>query len=170
MMLIPERLVASMRILSANFDDGKTNWAIAGSVALALHGLPVNPKDLEAVTDALNIEFMDRVLEKKRVFAPGLHMGEPLMRLTVGQYSLTPEPDFAHSLRYEPTILKLMSGLEYREQGGQWHKAPDFMEHLERIRFQDMSFPVVSLQWLLEYYIHLERPGRVNLIRSKLNA
>ncbi len=163
--MIPDRIGAALRLLQGHFDDGKTEWAIAGSVALALHGLPVNPKDLEAVTNTLNIDYMDRVLEKNRVFAPGTHLDERLMRLTIGQYALAPDPDLAHISRYEPTQLKLMSGIEYRHENGQWVKAPDFKQSL---RYGEMGLPIVSLEWLLDYYTHLERPGRANLIRSKL--
>lgn len=153
--MIPERITSALRVFQSRFDDGKTQWALAGSVAMALHGLPVNPKEIEVVTDKLNLDYIDRVLEKDRVFAPGLHLDERLVRLTMGQYSLPPVG----------TPLRLLCGLEYRQESGQWIKAANFQEGRH---FGELGLPLVSLEWLLDYYTYLERPARVNVILSKL--
>jgi len=39
--LLPERIVQVLRVICPILNDARVEWAVSGSLALSLHGLPV---------------------------------------------------------------------------------------------------------------------------------
>ncbi|MDX2005888.1 MAG: hypothetical protein SFU83_11470 [Meiothermus sp.] len=158
MLIIPDALTRAVSLIYPRLDDGKTLWAIAGSLAMALHGLPAMPKDIDLITNTAGAENIDQRLAEFRVFAPGLHQGDHALRYHAGKY------------RLEGVSVETLSQLEYLQPSGGWKRPRDFLEGRQDVRYLGMSLPVVSLQWLLEFYTQTQRPARVVLIRSKLEG
>ena len=158
MLIVPDALTKAISLVYPRLDDGKTLWAIGGSFAMALHGLPAMPKDIDLITNSLGAANIDQKLLEFQVFAPGLHQGDHALRYHAGKY------------RLEGVSVETISQLEYRQMDGGWKKARDFVEGQQTIKYLGMSLPVVSLGWLLEFYTQTQRPARVMLIRSRLEG
>lgn len=155
MILLPDKITAALRVLLHTLDQG-VEWAISGSLALALYGLPVVPKDIDLQTDRSGADALSRLLQAYQVYPPGLHLGVRLMRSYLAQY------------RIEGVVVEVMGDLEYQSVNGSWHRAPDFKLQRRTQEYLGISVPVVSLEYLHEFYLQLQRPARVALIEAKL--
>jgi hypothetical protein len=157
MILLPDKITAALKVLSSTLGEG-VEWAVSGSLALALYGLPVVPKDIDLQTDRAGADAIARLLGAYQVYPPGLHLGVRLMRSYLGQY------------RVEGVVVEVMGDLEYQSVNGSWHNAPDFKLQRRTLEYLGISVPVVSLEYLHEFYLQLQRPARVALIEAKLEA
>lgn len=154
--LMPERIVQVLRVICPILNDARVEWAVSGSLALALHGLPVVPKDVDIQTDRVGAEQMTQLLTEYLVYPPGMHLGVRLVRSYLAQYKI-------HDM-----VVEVMGNLEFQTLNGRWLPAPDFHQKRQVIDYLGLSIPIVSLEYLLEFYTQLQRPGRVALIAAKL--
>lgn len=122
-------------------------WAISGSVALALQGVPVRPRDLDiltgaehagAVADAIGGEVVEPVADRERDGIRGR-----LGRRRVGDIE-----------------VEILGGVQNRFPDGGWTDPPDVAA--ERVYVDGV--PVVSLGALRASYAARGRDDRVGLI------
>ncbi|WP_337869193.1 hypothetical protein [Meiothermus sp.] len=156
--LLPERILRVLRVICPILNDAQVEWAVSGSLALALHGLPVVPKDVDLQTDRVGAEQIAQLLSEYLVYPPGIHLGVRLVRSYLAQYKI-------HDI-----VVEVMGNLEFQTLNGRWNPAPNFREKRQVMDYLGLSIPVVSLEYLLEFYTQLERPGRVALIEARLKA
>ncbi|MCX8088011.1 MAG: nucleotidyltransferase domain-containing protein [Meiothermus ruber] len=156
--LLPERIVQVLRVICPILNDARVEWATSGSLALALHGLPVVPKDVVLKTDRVGVEQTARLLVEYLSHPPGLHLGVRLIRAYMVQ------------LKIQGLEVEVMGNLEFQSPDGRWNPAPDFRQKRTTIDYLGLRIPVVSLEFLLALYTQLQRPGRVALIKARLEA
>jgi len=156
--LLPERIVQVLRVICPILNDARVEWAVSGSLALALHGLPVVPKDIDLQTDRLGAEQIARLLAEYLSYPPGMQLGVRLVRSYLAQ------------LRIQGLEVQAMGQLEFQSPDGRWNPAPDFRQKRTTVDYLGLSIPVVSLEFLLALYTQLQRPGRVALIEARLKA
>ncbi|MCX7801391.1 MAG: hypothetical protein N2313_00045 [Meiothermus ruber] len=156
--LLPERIVQALRLVCPILNDAGVEWAVSGSLALALHGLPVVPKDIDLQTDRLGAEQIALLLSEYLTHPPGLHLGVRLVRSYLAQF------------RIQGLEVEVMGGLEFQSPEGRWSPAPDFRHQRTVVDYLGLSIPVVSLGFLLALYNQLQRPGRAALIEARLRA
>jgi len=154
--LLPERILQVLRVVCPILNDARVEWAVSGSLALALHGLPVVPKDIDIQNDRVGAEQIALLLTEYLVYPPGMHLGVRLVRSYLAQYKI------------RGTVVEVMGSLEFQTLNGRWNPAPDFRQKHQVIDYLGLSIPIVSLEYLLELYTQLQRPGRVALIGAKL--
>ncbi|WP_243455033.1 hypothetical protein [Meiothermus sp. CFH 77666] len=157
-LLLPERIVQVLRVICPILNDARVEWAVSGSLALALHGLPVVPKDIDLQTDRVGAEQMAQLLAEYLVYHPGMHLGIRLVRSYLAQFKI------------QGIVVEAMGNTEFQSQSGRWNPAPDFRHKRTAVDYLGLSIPVVSLEFLLAFYTQLERPGRVALIEARLKA
>ncbi|GIW26978.1 MAG: hypothetical protein KatS3mg070_0341 [Meiothermus sp.] len=156
--LLPERIVQVLRVICPILNDAQVEWATSGSLALALHGLPVVPKDVVLKTDRVGVEQTARLLVEYLSHPPGLHLGVRLIRAYMAQ------------LKIQGLEVEVMGNLEFQSPDGRWNPAPDFRHRRTVIDYLGLSIPVVSLEFLFALYTQLQRPGRAALIKARLEA
>lgn len=154
--LLPERILQVLRVVCPILNDAQVEWAVSGSLALALHGLPVVPKDVDLQTDRVGAEQTAQLLAEYLIYPLGMHLGVRLVRSYLAQYKI-------HDI-----VVEVMGNLEFQTLNGRWNPAPNFREKRQVIDYLGLSIPIVSLEYLLEFYTQLQRPGRVALIEAKL--
>lgn len=156
--LLPERIVQVLRVICPILNDARVEWAVSGSLALALHGLPVVPKDIDIQTDRVGAEQMAQLLAEHLVYPPGMHLGVRLVRSYLARFKV------------EGLEVEAMGNLEFQSPDGRWNPAPDFRRKRSVVDYLGLSIPVVSLEFLWAFYTQLQRPGRAALIEAKLKA
>ncbi|MCS7069213.1 MAG: hypothetical protein NZN28_11375 [Meiothermus sp.] len=156
--LLPERILQVLRIICPILNDARVEWAVSGSLALALHGLPVVPKDVDLQTDRVGVEQMAHLLGEYLVYPPGLHLGVRLVRSYLAQF------------RVQGIVVEAMGHMEFQTPDGRWSPAPSFRFKRAAVDYLGLEIPVVSLEFLWAFYTQLERPGRVALIEARLKA
>lgn len=131
-------------------------WALSGSLALQLHSLPLEARDLDIQTDARGAKQISEILARYKIREIPFDPQAPHVRSRWMQFDL------------EGVSVDVMGDLEYRQPDDSWQPASDFKPHIRWLEAGNLKVPVLSLGYLLEFYIQLRRIERVRLIRSHL--
>lgn len=156
--LLPDKFAEAFRTIYSAMLHNKVEWAVSGSMALALHELPVIPKDIDIQTDLTGADKIAESLKPHLIRPPGLQLDAYIVRSHLAQY------------RIYSVDIEVMSDLQYQQEDGSWKEAPDFKGHTFYLERFGVVIPVLSLNYLLDFYTQIQRPARAELIKFKLNA
>lgn len=140
-------------VLADRLADTGVTWAVTASANLALRGFPVEPGDVDVMTDAADIH---RIAE---AFAP--HVTRPIR----------PPEDAEHgnirssfgALEIVGTEVELMGDVEHRVDG-EWVPADDVKSTREFLSVAGRRVPVMPLDHERRAYRAIGRDERVALI------
>lgn len=156
--LLPDKFAEAFRTLYSAMLNHKVEWAVSGSMALALHELPLIPRDIDIQTDLAAAGQVTELLRPYLVRPPGLQLDAYVVRSHLAQYHI-------HGVDIE-----VMSALQYQQDDGSWEDAPDFKTQTLYLERFGVVIPVLSLEYLLDFYTQIQRPARVELIKFKLKS
>lgn len=143
----PERRLHRHLAVAEPLLDLDVPWAISGSVALALQGVAVAPRDLDIVTAAEHAEAVAEAIGGE-VVEPVADRERDGIRGRLGKRHV------------DGIEVEILGGVQNRLPGGGWSEPPDVTA--ERL-FVD-GVPVVSLDALRASYAARDRDDRVALI------
>jgi hypothetical protein len=130
-------------------------WAISGSVALALHGLPASCEDLDLITSADGAHELERVL--------GPIVLEPVSASERGQIR-----GHIGRVQIEEIEVELLGDVQNRVAGRDWTTPPRLHADVIDIDYDGRTYPVVTLACLRDSYVTLRRWDKVRLIDQSI--
>lgn len=154
-MVVPSVLLDVLRKLHARLGDKNLNWALVGSFGLAIRGAPVEPKDVDVMTD------------RTGAYRIGQLFSDSVTSPVSFRSSDTIESHFGE-LNVDGVKVEIMGDFRIRLQSGGWHGPPDFGRFKETISVESMSIPVLSLEWEYDSYSRLGRIDRAEMVRGLL--
>lgn len=147
-MPLPTAFLLVLHQIHAALREQDILWAITGSTAFALRGLPFTPKDIDLQTDKDGAYALEKVLHKF-VVQPVNFSGTGRIRSHLGKLNI-------NGIRVE-----IMGDVEkWVPDGlgtGGWEPPPDLAQHREFVQFEGTEWPVLSLAYEREAY---EQMGR----------
>ena len=146
-----------LRIVYDVLESAGVNWAVTGSLGLALQGVPVAPHDIDIETDA---EGTYRVAE---LFAD--QVSRPVAFSTGNRIR-------SHFGAFQIGGLKVevMGGMEHLREDGTWEPPADLNAHKRHVDAAGMRIPVLSLQSEREAYAKMGRTERAEQIALAIDA
>ncbi len=146
-----ERHLSVLRILYDALEAAGVNWAVTGSLGLALQGVPLTPHDIDIQTDAAGAYrmaalFADRVVQPVALSAKGTvrsHFGA----LQVGGMK-----------------VEIMGDVQHQREDGSWEPPPDLSRIKRYVDVAGMRVPVLSLEHERDAYAKMGRTARVSQI------
>ncbi len=149
--MISPRHVHVVRKIGQRLCDSDVNWAITGSLGLALQGVPVAVRDIDVLTDetgAYEIErhFAEFVTQKVSLRA------DEKMRSHFGVLTI------------DGITVEIIGDVETRRPDGQWAGPRDLTQHTRPIHLGGMLVRVLSLEHEYEAYRRLGRTEKVKLL------
>lgn len=156
--LLPDKFAEAFRTLYSALLSHKVEWAVSGSMALALHDLPLIPRDIDIQTDLAAASRITELLRPYLVRPPGLQLDAYVVRSHLAQY------------RIHGVDIEVMSALQYQQEDGAWRDAPNFKTQTQYLERFGVVIPVLSLEYLLDFYTQIQRPARAELIKFKLKS
>lgn len=134
-------------------------WALGGSCNLALHGVQVEPQDIDISTDQYSAYQIGVALRKVGEEIRAVRWSESQrIRSHYGQY------------RIGGVQVDVIGAAEFRE-GDEWVQvaAPDeYKTDTVEIPGSDLTVPGLTLEYELEAYRRLGREAKVKLIEERL--
>lgn len=128
----------------------KPRWALGGSLALALHGLPVGCRDIDLLTTAADAVRLTELPGTK--IEPVRFRTRPRLRGHIGR------------IRVHEVEVEILGDVENELADGSWSAPPPLGDELEHIDFEGHSCPIFALTALRAAYEAMERPEKVALI------
>jgi aminoglycoside-2''-adenylyltransferase len=138
-------------------DFASHRWAIGGSAALALHGLPVDPRDIDLVGDAdAAADFASQLANKVDADEQPWERGR--YRATRRLHALVAGVD-----------VEILVGIEARSVDGQIIQAPD-LSSVDYVLVESRLVPVIKLATMLAVMEATDQRERASLVRQALTS
>ncbi len=156
-MAIDSTHLAVLRTLRERLDSLPCEWAITGSLGLALRGIDIAVRDVDVRTDRAGAQGIACAFADS-VDRPVTFTSSESIRSHFG------------SLRLEGIAVEIMGDMRQRLADGTWEDADAWRRHVTRVEVAGLLVPVLSLAFEREMYARLGRTDKVDLIRRALDS
>jgi hypothetical protein len=154
--MLPERHLHVLDTLAGRLDKTIV-WALTGSTAFVLQGVPVEPHDIDVQTDAAGAGAIAARFSQA-IVQPVAFSGTDRVRSYFGALEL-------HGLRVE-----IMGALQKRQPDGSWETPVDVVALRRWITVGGLRLPVLDLAYEARAYRLLGRVERADLLEAWLRA
>lgn len=128
-------------------------WAFTGGVNFYLHGINVPLNDIDIQTDK------DSAYKIEKIF--NIYLTKPVCFLESEKIKSHFGQLCINGLRVE-----IMGDIQKKLPSGEWELLKDLKVLIEKIFFNEISFPVLNLEYEAEAYELLGRNKKANLIKN----
>ena len=152
---LPESHRRALSVLVDRLSGADVRWAVTGSVAFALHGVVIVPRDLDISTDrggayALEQAFADEVVERVKPLV------SDRLRTLRGLLSLEGVP------------VEIVGDIRRRLRSGRWGRPVNPLRHAIVLMVDGVEVPVLTPKYLYRAYMQLGRAEKAALLRPLL--
>jgi len=154
--MIDARFLDVLRKLSTELKGTDVNWAIGGSLGLALRGAPFHPHDIDILTDRVGAYAIQRIFS------------DCVTREVSFRTSETVRSHFG-ALDIDGVKVEIIGDFQARRPNEDWGDPPDIKALGRTIRFGDLDLPVLPLEWERQSYSRLGREDRAAAISEFLS-
>lgn len=154
---LPEGFEAALQILAQRLQDCRADWAITASLGLALQGLPLQPHDIDLISDQAGVLAMQTCLAD-RIIQPVEFRGSETIRSTFGRCEIG------------GVVVELMGDLQTRAPGEEWTRPPDIRRHRRYCDYHGLRLPVLDAACEAGAYSRMGRLEKAALIDEWLRT
>ncbi len=152
-MIPPSHLYVLYKICS-QLNNASINWAVVGSLGLALQGVPVEVHDIDLSTDAVGAYKIEQlfgafVTKKVELSAKGKlrsHFGALLL---------------------DGVQVEIIGDVQYLSEDGTWENSAG-LRHKQFVEIKGMQVPLLSLEYEYQAYLRLGRLEKAQAIKDRL--
>jgi hypothetical protein len=145
-----------LRLLLDRMEGSKVDWAVTGSLGMALQGMDLPVNDIDIQTDEDGAYEMERRLAEF-VTAPVLYKASQRMRSRLGK------------LMIEGIQVEIIGDIQKVLEDGSWEPPVRVADDRIWIDLHGLSIPVLSLEYEYDAYRLMGRTERAQAIRKWLD-
>jgi len=153
--MIRSEMRKALEELVARLSSADVTWAITGSLAHRLHGIPIDIHDIDVLTDKRGAYEIASLFEREIVRRVKFRQAENV-RSHFGELNL-------HGMAVE-----IIGDMETRRPDGSWEGPVEVAAHILSVDYDGMAVPLMSLEYECGAYERLGRPGRAALLRKHI--
>lgn len=151
---LPPRHLEVLRLIAGRLNDPHVKWAVTGSVAFLLRGIPWHTSiDLDIQTDEAGAYEIEKRLAEYCTRPVRLSMAERI-RSHFGE------------LQIGGVTVEIMGDIQHRLPDKRWSEASDIAAKREWVEVDDLRLPVLDLAYEAEAYERLGREEAAIRLRS----
>jgi hypothetical protein len=154
--VIPAKFLPAVRTIHAALLETQIDWAVTGSMGMALQGMDLPINDIDIQTDEDGAYEVERRLAQY-VVVPVLYKASERMRSRLGK------------LNVEGVQVEIIGGIQKRTQDGEWDQPVQVAQHRVWVEVEGLSIPVLSLEYEYEAYKIMGRDDKATRIRQWLD-
>jgi len=137
-------------------DVVNVNWALTGSLNLALQGVPVEVNDIDILTDKVGAYEIEKCFSefvtRKVAFS-----SEERIRSYHGV------------LMIDGVRVEIMGDVQLKRQNGFWEEPVDLERNKRTLEIEGIRVPVMSLEHAYQAYVKLRRMKKAEILRKWLS-
>lgn len=154
--MVPEKFLVALRTIHAALLPSNIDWAVTGSLGMALQGMQLPVNDIDLQTDVAGARALHRRLREFEVTPLRFKESESI-RSHLGKLEIQGVP------------VEVIGAVQTRLPDGAWG-APVQIAPIRRwVKVEGMDIPVVSLAHEVQAYRQMGRPEKAELLRRWLN-
>jgi hypothetical protein len=154
--VIPPSHLLVLHKICKQLDNTSINWAVVGSLGLALQGVPVEVHDIDLSTDAAGVYEIERLFSAF-ITRPVEFSAKGNLRSHFG------------ALELDGIQVEIMGNVQARAKDGTWSPPTDLHQHKLYIEVEGMQVPVLSLEHEYQAYVKLGRFEKAKTIKKHLS-
>ena len=143
--------------ICARLGEINVNWALTGSLNLALQGVPVEVNDIDILTDkvgAYEIEnCFSEFVARKVAFSSAERIRSYLGALII-----------------DGVKVEIMGDVQLKRENGSWEEPVDLERNKRTLEIEGIQIPVMSLEHAHQAYVKLGRMKKAEILRKWLNG
>lgn len=156
--MIPEKSLEVFRFIYRRLEGEEINWVLTGSLAFAMQGLPLTPRDIDIQTDRQGAYRFGELFAEFVTHPVGTDRAGERLRSHFGDFQI------------EGVQVQVMGDLQKRESPEhEWEPPTDLDRHKRWLEFGGMRVAVLDLEYEAESYRKMGRLERAELLRSYAN-
>ena len=151
--MVDSRFLSILRTISLQLSENNVQWALVGSLGMAIRGIPIEPNDIDIITDKAGAYEMERLFfryVKRRV---ALRTSERIR----SHFGI---------LEIDGLSVEIMGDFRVKLPDGSWEDPPDIARHRQTVLVDDLQVPVLSLEWEYQASLKLGREEKAELIMT----
>ena len=153
--MIEEKHLNVLRKINALLQNKQLNWAITGSLGMALQGMELDVHDIDIQTDQRTAYEIEKLFAEK-VVAPVYFRESERIRSHYG------------ALEIDGVKVEIMGDLQKRLEGQTWEEPVKIERWRCWVEINGMRIPVLSLEYEYQAYLKLGRFEKAELLRNWL--
>jgi hypothetical protein len=146
-----------LRKICARLNEINVNWALTGSLNLALQGVSVEVNDIDILTDTVGAYEIENCISefvtKKVAFSPG-----ETIRSHLG------------ALMIDGVKVEIMGDVQFKRENGSWEAPADLELSKKTLEIEGMQIPVMSLEHEYQAYVKLRDMKKLEILRKRLSG
>jgi hypothetical protein len=130
----------ALRVIAKKLENQNINWVIITSCSLALHGLKIEPRDIDIITNETGIFKISHLLYE---FKLDLFKNDPsdIFDSTMSKFLIN------------NCCIEVMCNFKVKSSAdNQWHSMEKLLEYPDIIEADDIKIPVLALSRSIELY------------------
>src|SRR4030042_329572 len=131
--MISPRFMSVLQQIHDRLKGREIRWTVVGSMGLALRGLPLEPHDIDIMSDDIGAYEIERVLSEF-VKKPVYLRESDTLRSHFGE------------LEIDGVKVEIMGDLRIRASDGTWEELVDMQKDTQVAFVEDMRLPVLSFE------------------------
>ena len=151
--MIPSPHLKALKMIITSLVD----WVLTGSLAHALHGVPVEVHDIDLQTNQEGAFEIERRLDAYSI-RPVTYLDSGNIRSYFGR------------LCVDGVDIDIMGDIQKRLKDGSWDGPPDLNQHKCWIDFEGMHIPVLDLEYEVQTYQRMGRFERAENLQRWLRG
>jgi hypothetical protein len=153
--MIKSKMRKALEELVVRLRTADVTWAVTGSLAHHLHGIPIDIHDIDVLTDKHGAYEIASLFARELVRHVKFRQAE-YVRSHFGELNL-------HGV-----AVQIIGDMETRRPDGSWEGPVEIADHILSVEFEGMAVPLMSLEHEIGLYERLGRPERAALLREHI--
>lgn len=149
--MVDPKYIQILRIIYVRLNDEGVNWVVVGSLSLALQGVPIEVHDIDIETDETGAYAIERLFSDLVIRRIAFSSAERI-RSHFG------------ALLIDGVEVEVMGDVQHRLEDGSWEDPVDLVLHRRFVHVEDMSVPVLSVEFAYQAYLKLDRVKTAELL------
>ena len=153
--MLPEQHMKVLQKIYDKLNGTNINWAITGSTAFAIQGIPLIPNDIDIQSDkdgAYQIEEFMKEFSVKRICLS-----------SNGKIS-----SYFGCLVIDNIKVEIMGDIQ-KNINGTWEEPVDLKKYKTYITLQNMKLPILDLEYEYEAYMKMGRVEKAMILKEWIN-
>jgi len=153
--MVDQRFLRVLRTVSLQLNESNVQWALVGSLGLAVRGMSTEPHDIDIITDKAGAYEMERLFSRYVTRRVALRTSEKIQ----SHFGI---------LEIQGVKIEIMGDFQIKLPDGSWESPPDLARYLQTVQVDDMHVHVLSLEWEYQTSLKLGRGEKAEIVMTDL--
>ena len=154
--MVPDAYLQVLTIIYTRIKDTPINWAVTGSLNMALQGMPVAIHDIDLQTDKNGAYSIAKIMAEY-VDTPVRYLASDRMRSHLGE------------LNVNGIQVEIMGDVQKLLENQMWEAPVRVKDYQTWVNIAGMEIPVLSLDYEYQAYLKMGRTEKANLLLAWLH-